>query len=150
MASINQVHSYLAFWFQLGKAVVLPRSGEALLPAPIFQNGTYSPQFEACWQRLQSTDAKDAYLEGTVQTVTELLTPSWDVTSCSRCAMPVPVLSLGVPPMECPCNDLPGWPNTELPSPRIAVDSRQQLQNLRDRLRQDAELTDAIAEVSAD
>jgi hypothetical protein len=133
MASVQHVQEYLAFWFQLGKGVVLPRQSITLLPEPIFCNGAYSPEFEACWQRLY-LDAQEAYLEGTVETIAELLSPTWEISACARCAMPVPMISLGVTEPGCPCNDLPSWPNTELPKPRAAVDSRQQLATIRDRL----------------
>jgi hypothetical protein len=134
MATIHQVKEYLAFWFQLGKRIVIPPEPEFWLPEPIFQNGQYSLEFEACWRRLMQTDAQDAYLEGTEQTVQQLLEPSWDITACARCAMPVPMISLGVSSGDCPCGDLPSWPNTELPSPRSAINSSRQLAAIRERL----------------
>jgi hypothetical protein len=134
MAHPTQVKKYLAYWFQLGKKVILPHSHGDFLPEPIFQDGTYSPQFEACWQQLQSAQEPDAYLEGTVYTIAELLTPQWEISPCARCEMPVPTITLGLPPVSCPCSDLPGWPNTELPSPRVAVNTHYQLTAIRDRL----------------
>ncbi|MFB8791195.1 MAG: hypothetical protein U7123_20670 [Potamolinea sp.] len=37
-------------------------------------------------------------------------------------------------PETCPCNDLPMWPNTEVPLPREPVDSKARLNTIRDRL----------------
>jgi hypothetical protein len=136
MAASNQVKQYLAFWFQLGKKVVLPHTGEALLPVPLFRNSGYSPEFESCWQRLQASDAIDAYLEGTEQTITQLLTSGWDIYPCARCAMPVPMINLGISTPSCPCSDLPSWPNQELPTPRQPVNTHAQLSAIRDRLLQ--------------
>jgi hypothetical protein len=132
MASSDHVRHYLAYWFQLGKAVVLADRNQRILPRPVIAGNRYSPEFEACWQTVQT--AVDAYLEGTQQTIGELLTPSWELNSCARCAMPVPTKVLGLPTMECPCIDLPTWPDTEMPQPRQPVDSRAELGNIRDRL----------------
>lgn len=142
MASPEQVKQYLAFWFQLGKPLIVngktSSSGSKVLPQPVIQGDRYSPEFEACWQRIIEGFWKLSYLEGTIQTIEELLSSQWEVTSCARCSMPVPMMSLGVQTkdLDCPCSDLPGWPNTELPQPREPVDSRQQLTNIRDRLSQ--------------
>ena len=53
---------------------------------------------------------------------------------CGRCAMPVPMRNMGMPALLCPCNNLPNWPNTELPSPRSPVNTSEQLKTIRDRL----------------
>jgi hypothetical protein len=135
MASPDQVKQYLAYWFQLGKKVVVPNSRETLLPQPVLQGDRYSPEFEACWQRLSGPRNQDSYLEGTDQTIGELLTSAWDVNACARCDMPIPVLSLGARSPACPCEDLPSWPNTDLPQPRSPISTSAQLSNIRDRLR---------------
>ncbi|WP_088890648.1 hypothetical protein [Leptolyngbya ohadii] len=143
MASPEQVKQYLAYWFQLGKPLILDGKNtedgrSKVLPQSVIQGDRYSPEFEACWQQISSGAWKSSYLEGTVQTVEHLLSSQWEISSCARCAMPVPMLSLGLQTgdSECPCADLPGWPNTELPQPRVPVDSRNRLQNIRDRLSQ--------------
>lgn len=94
----------------------------------------YSDEFEACWQRVSTPDAGDCYLEGTSQTIAELLSPQWEVNPCARCSMPVPFKTLGIASLECTCNDLSGWPDTEKPAPRSPVDTQTQLQKIRDRL----------------
>ncbi|MBW4579208.1 MAG: hypothetical protein KME42_06510 [Tildeniella nuda ZEHNDER 1965/U140] len=135
MASEQHVREYLAYWFQLGKRLAV-RGGEAFLqPRPVIQGDRYSQEFEDCWQQVRSAAAGDCYLEGTNQTIAELLSPAWEVDPCSRCAMPVPVKIQGVADLECPCIDLPGWPNTELPQPRSPISSQAVMEKVRDRLR---------------
>lgn len=132
MASQDQVKRYLAYWLQLGKSLVL-NQGETLQPKPI-EGDHYSSEFEACWQRILSVGGENCYLEGTLQTISDLLSQAWDITDCARCAMPVPMVSVGLQSNSCPCSDLPTWPNTELPLPRMPVDSRGQLDQIRQRL----------------
>ena len=136
MASTDQVKQYLAFWFQLGKGLIIKNSQEVHLPQQVIQGDRYSPEFEACWQQVTQSEGKDCYLEGTNQTIDKLLSSEWDVTACARCEMPVPMLSVGVRSPGCPCDDMPLWPNTELPMPRSPVDSQAQLHRIRDRLSQ--------------
>ena len=135
MASEQQVKQYLAYWFQLGKPIVNRKAQMTLLPQPILQADRYSPAFEDCWQQA-AAKPQDYHLEGTIETIAELLSPAWEVSACSRCAMPVPVKSVGTQSLDCPCVDLPGWPNTELPQPRDPVNSQVLLSRLRDRLGQ--------------
>ncbi|WP_072016338.1 hypothetical protein [Neosynechococcus sphagnicola] len=104
------------------------------MPQPVFQEGSYSPQFERCWQQLQTPAGRDAYLDGTAETIYELLTPAWDISACARCAMPVPIINRGMSSLICPCNNLPTWPNTELPPPRQAITNQDQLAAIRSRL----------------
>lgn len=135
MASEQQVRQYLAYWFQLGKGIVIPAQQHPLLPRPVIRGNRYSPEFEAVWQ--ETIADQDCYLEGTNQSIGELLSPLWEINPCSRCSMPVPFRSPGLPPaLECPCSDLPDWPNTEMPQPREPVDSADQLRQIRDRLHQ--------------
>jgi len=138
MASEQQVRQYLAYWFQLGKRVLLHGGKEACLPRPVIQGDRYSPEFEACWQRVCAPEAGDCYLELTNQTIAALLTPAWDISPCSRCSMPVPVQVVGVPSLECTCSDLPNWPNTEIPQPRSPISSEAKLLQIRDRLQRQA------------
>lgn len=134
MATEDQVKHYLAYWFQLGKKVLLRNGREAMLPNPIFQENRYSYEFEKCWQRVIDPKSGDCYLEGTHQTIQQLLSPAWELIACARCEMPVPVCQLGQPCPECPCADIPLWPNTELPSPRLPVDTGKRLNDLSQRL----------------
>lgn len=134
MASEFQVRQYLAYWFQLGKKVLSRNGAEAFLPQPVIAGDHYSQAFEDLWQYLKSPAGSNAYLEGTPNTIRELLTPAWDISACSRCAMPVPLPNTGMSPIDCPCNDLPGWPNLEMPQPRSPVSSQSRLVEIRDRL----------------
>jgi hypothetical protein len=135
MASSQQVRQYLAYWFQLGKGVVLGQGRETILPRSVLAGSAYSSEFEACWQKLLMPEAGDCYLEGTQQTIAELLTPAWEIDPCARCAMPVPLKTVGLTELDCPCGDLPTWPNTEIPQPRSPLSSQDQLAKIRDRLR---------------
>jgi len=134
MASEHQVRQYIAYWFQLGKKVLIHNGKEALLPQPVIQGDRYSEEFESCWQKIISPESGDCHLEGTQETIAQLLTPGWDVSPCGRCQMPVPIKTVGMPPELCPCNDLPNWPNTEVPQPRSPVSSQSRLIEIRDRL----------------
>ncbi len=134
MASKHEVKQYLAYWFQLGKKVMTNNGSASLLPQPVIEGDRYSDEFERTWQQIISPETGDCYLEGTQETIAELLTPSWEMSNCGRCTMPVPVRSLGMPPELCPCNDLANWPNTELPLPRSPVNNQEQLTAICDRL----------------
>lgn len=134
MASPDQVKQYLAYWFQLGKRVLLHGGREVISPQPIITGDRYSPEFEACWQRVTDSTSGDCYLEGTHQTIGELLSSAWEIQPCARCEMPVPMPDLGVMGLGCPCEDLPFWPDLETPKPRSPVSSAHQLGQIRDRL----------------
>jgi hypothetical protein len=133
MATKEEVKRYLSHWFQLGKKVVVGNEGTSLLPQPIFQGDRYSKEFEECWQKILSS-ASNCYLEGTQETIAELLTPVWEMSPCGRCTMPIAMRTVGMPAAFCPCNNLPDWPNTELPSPRCPINNEEQLKIIRDRL----------------
>ena len=134
MASQPQVKTYLAYWFQLGKKVIVPRTAKELLPQPVIRGNRYSQEFENCWQSIIANQGKDCYLEGTNQTIAELLTSAWEIIPCARCDMPVPIVDLGAQPIECPCSDLLSWPNSELPQPRSPVNNSVQINKIYTRL----------------
>lgn len=134
MASPDQVKQYLAYWFQLGKKLVVDNGRASFLPQSVLQDNGYSPEFEACWQHLLESGGRDCYLEGTTQTIEQLLSSEWEVTPCARCDMPVPMFSLGMRSPNCPCADLPFWPDTNMPQPRSPVSTYTQLNRIRDRL----------------
>ena len=137
MATKEEVKMYLAYWFQLGKKVITSNGRATFLPQPVLRGGGYSADFEECWQKILSQATGDCYLEGTYETISELLTPGWEVLPCGRCQMPVSVRSIGMPALLCPCNDLPDWPNTELPAPRSPINTQEQLMVIRRRLQGD-------------
>lgn len=133
MATTEQLKSYIAHWFQLSKPI-LYRGGERIyLTQPVLEGERYSAAFEGCWQQVHE-HAGECHLEGTTETIAELLTPKWEILDCSRCQMPVPIRHAGLPPENCPCHDLADWPNTELPLPRLPVNSADQLKNICNRL----------------
>jgi hypothetical protein len=132
MASTHEVRQYLAHWFQLGKTVTIP-NGDRIAPQRVLINDRYTADFEACWEQVVAND--DAYLEGTVQTIAELLTNRWDVVSCARCTMPIPHPAAGLPQdLNCTCHDLANWPNSNLPVPRGAGAVADRTLMLRQRL----------------
>lgn len=133
MASVSQVRAYLAYWFQLGKPIIFHKSQTQCLPTPIFQGNRFSPAFEQCWQRV-TADASDSHLLGTDQTIAQLLETDWEIADCARCSMPVPLPVNGIAISNCPCADLPLWPNNEIPQPRLPVESNDRLGTIRDRL----------------
>ncbi|MEH2113997.1 hypothetical protein [Nostoc sp.] len=134
MATKQEVREYLAYWFQLGKKVITGNGEASILPLSVLNGDRYSEEFEECWQKIISPQSGDCYLEGTHETIAELLTPAWDMLPCGRCNMPVVTRSVGMPPLSCPCNDLPNWPNTQLPAPREPIKTQDQLKKIRDRL----------------
>jgi hypothetical protein len=147
MASEQQVKRYLAYWFQLGKKVLIRNGDAAVLAQSVFTQDRYSDEFERIWQLIVSPESGDCYLEGTHETIAQLLTPRWIIEPCVRCDMPVPMINIGLPPEVCPCNDLATWPNTEIPLPRGPVDTQNRLSEIRDRLnkaRSQRELSDDI------
>ncbi|MFB8791196.1 MAG: hypothetical protein U7123_20675 [Potamolinea sp.] len=88
MASQEEVKRYLAYWLQLGKKVVIGNGNLTLQPQSVIAGDRYSQEFEDIWQQILSPESGDCYLEGTIQTIAELLTPRWDLKSCVRCEMP--------------------------------------------------------------
>jgi len=134
MATPNEVRQYLAHWFQLGKHLCLHNGRETLLPDPVIQGDRYSDAFEDCWRRVTAPEAGDCYLEGTEQTIQQLLAAEWELLPCARCTLPVPVYSRGVTSAPCPCNDLRGWPNLDLPLPHAPISTRDRLQAICRRL----------------
>lgn len=134
MASQHHVRQYLAYWFQLGKRLMTHNGQQAIKVNSVIAGNRYSDEFEACWQLAKSPESGDCYIEGTHQTISELLSPAWEINPCARCSMPVPMRSLGMPPSECPCFDLPNWPDEQLPKPRSPICTPSSLQKIRDRL----------------
>lgn len=133
MANATEVKEYLGYWFQLGKGVVFPKSQVIVLPEPIFTQQYFSAAFEACWQRIL-TSPEDCYLEGTEQSLQDLLTPEWEIISCARCALPIPTSRSHIPSCLCPCVDLESWPNSELPQPRLPLNRVLSLRKIHSRL----------------
>lgn len=134
MASQTQVKQYLAYWFQLGKKVLLRNGAESRLPQPVIEGDRYSRAFEDCWNQILSPESGECYLQGMEQSIDELLSSEWELEQCSRCSMPVPMRAMGMPSSCCPCFDLPNWPNLDAPQPRLPVSTRLYLLNICNRL----------------
>ncbi|MGF1535282.1 MAG: hypothetical protein ACFB4J_02185 [Elainellaceae cyanobacterium] len=133
MATEKDVRKYLAYWFQAGKSVISPQ-GKSRRPEPVISGDRYSAAFEDLWQTVLAQKTA-YYLAGTDQTIADLLGESWEIAACARCEMPIPMASVGTGALTCPCNDLPTWPNFELPQPRSPISSTDRLNQLRDRLK---------------
>ena len=134
MASQEQVKAYLACWFQLGKKLISHDGQEIVLTDSVIKGDRYSPEFEACWQKIMAQGGKNHHLEGAEPTIEDLLSPKWDILACARCNMPTAKLELGLQPVNCPCFDLPSWPNFELPMPHPPIDSNVYMNKIKNRL----------------
>ncbi|MGK7895427.1 MAG: hypothetical protein AB4372_17860 [Xenococcus sp. (in: cyanobacteria)] len=135
MASSEKVKQYLACWLQLGKKLVIDNGKEVICPETVVINNHYSSEFEACWQKVLGMAGKNCYLEGVEPTIDALLSPAWNISSCVNCQMPIPMIDLGLKsPPGCACGDIPLWPNTDLPLPRIPIDNQSHLNRIKDRL----------------
>ncbi|MEB3826280.1 ATP-binding protein [Phormidium sp. CCY1219] len=130
MASQSRVKKYLADWLQLGQTVWLDNGAIAKTPKSIICGNSYSTEFQQLWQTLRSPTSGICYLQGTEQTIAELLTPRWEILDCARCSMPIPLPTAGMSPMTCPCHDLPHWPNMQLPTPRSPIGDRATLKGI--------------------
>jgi hypothetical protein len=133
VGTVEQVKRYFAYWFQVGKPVILPVGDRRMLPDPGVSGDRYSDSFEACWAELLQPKNQDAYLEGTKHTLKELLSDRWDILSCARCTMPVPIDTIGLD-VGCPCSDLSNWPDVNIPTPHDPVSTRNQLGSINQRL----------------
>jgi hypothetical protein len=139
MADSTAVKQYLAHWFQLGKKIILHNGEKAIWPARIFTGDRYSVEFEDCWSQVVDPTNGVCYLEGTEQTIQELLSPAWEFHPCARCELPVPIKIAGLIEPNCTCHDLENWPNSDLPAPKIPANSQQYLDRLRHRLRESSD-----------
>jgi hypothetical protein len=142
MAQTAEVKQYLAYWFQLGKKIIISSLNQSVIPKKIFNGHGYSAEFEDLWTLVSGAPyAGEAYLEGTNQTISQLLSPQWEIMDCARCNMPVPIVQSGVQKNYCcVCSDLDGWPNSELPNPRSPVNNQQRLTRIQSSLNRKNEL----------
>ena len=145
MATTAEVRHYLATWFQMGKGIQLSQpSGLTLLrPASVLgEVKAYSTEFETCWQQI-SAHTDQCYLEGTCETVANLLTGSWAIENCGRCQLPIAMQARGSrQPDSCPCADVMELPNLETLPPRpnpAQFGIRNSLRGLHHRLNASAE-----------
>lgn len=130
MATHTETKEYLAKWLQMGKTVSINDTEIGL--QQVIKGGNYSSEFEQLWLQTQQAIA---FLEGTNQTIQDLLKPEWEITSCAVCELPVPILSSGYRESNsCPCSDLNLHPNLETIAPRSPIKTSNYLQNISDRL----------------
>ena len=134
MAAKQRVKDYLAYWLQTGKRLFYAAMPDGHEFTSILQGNHYSQEFETCWEQICDPSAGDVYLEGMTQTVQELLSSEWEIMTCFRCDMPIPMVIMGRNHGTCPCSDLELWPNLELPQPRSPVDSDRHLLAIHTRL----------------
>ena len=133
MANVQQVKQYLAYWFQVGKPLIVPQENRQLLPSTITAGENYTSEFNAFFDELLSPRHDDSYLEGSPYTLKELLSSRWSLSPCARCTMPIPVDNIGLN-TGCPCADLEEWPNLDLPLPHCPNNVREQLTVIHQRL----------------
>ena len=137
MATRTLVKNYLAQWMQMGKGLSLSIYGEEIHIHKVVQGEKYSSAFNELWEQVSNDQSQEAYLSGTDQTISDLLSPKWDVIACARCNLLVPSLDLGARvPVCCPCDDIPNHPNLNSIAPRIPVTLVEHLDGLCDRLDQ--------------
>ncbi len=137
MASRTLVKTYLAQWMQMGKSVHLPQQNKEVHIHKIIQGEKYSPVFNMLWEEISTAKAQEAYLKGTSQTISDLLSNQWEIIPCARCSLLVPCLDMGARvPISCPCDDLIGHPNLESVAPHQPVKTLLHLDSLCDRLTQ--------------
>lgn len=134
MAAIAEVKRYIAQWLQLGKTVVLGHEPTNKLNK-IIVGEKYSSEFESLWQEIMAIEGKNCHLSGTDVTIDQLLTPSWEISPCARCNMPIPMKLAGINCQACPCLDIPTWPNQELPSPRLPISNFTHLSRILNKLK---------------
>ncbi|MDR9405184.1 MAG: hypothetical protein RI580_17325 [Halothece sp. Uz-M2-17] len=134
MASQQQVKQYLAYWFLVGKSVYINNGQDLRKPESVLQRDRFSSEFENCWQEILTPESGHCYLQGTEQTVEELLSSDWNLEPCARCQMPIPLKNSGVKTGPCPCVDLENWPNNDLPRPHLPVNNQQHLSGISKRV----------------
>lgn len=134
MASSDQVKLYLIHWLQLGKKLLRGNGQEVSFTQNIVNRDRYSEEFEQCWQEILAQQGSDFYLEGADLSFDQLFSSQWDIAKCARCSMPVPQIEMGVQVPGCPCDDLPLWPNVELPLPRAPINNHSRLAAIKGRL----------------
>ncbi len=130
MATNLEVKEYLAKWLQMGKKISMHRAEISLIK--VISGADYTSEFEQLWHQAQR---ENAVLDGTNETIQDLLKPEWEILDCAVCEMPVPSLGSGFREIKsCPCSDLDLHPNLETIAPRTPVVTSDYLQNISDHL----------------
>jgi hypothetical protein len=126
--------TFVACWMQLGKGIC-QSNGEVVHLDTVVQGGRYSDDFEALWHRIFHVNGQSYYLEGTTVALNTLSQSDWEILQCARCSMPVVMPIAGVASCICPCHDLAGWPNSEVPLPRPPINTSAYLGRISQRLK---------------
>ena len=129
MATSAKIKSFLASWLQLGKAIEYHGGENKFQPDRILSIDGYSQEFEDWWSEFKA-DSQHWFLAGSHHPLSELFEAEWDIESCSRCDMPIPLRVAGINDSNCPCADLITWPNLELPQPRAPKNTGQNLRKI--------------------
>ncbi|MEA5465108.1 hypothetical protein [Leptothoe sp. PORK10 BA2] len=137
MATPKEVQNYLAYWFQLGKPIHLQHGLAPQLPVPVLAGDGFSRAFHDCWQTIMANGGRDCHLEGTEETIEQLLSPQWEITDCARCSIPIAMPMVIRVAQLCPCSDIDNWPNDELPTPHLPINNKNHFSRLKTRLNQD-------------
>lgn len=135
MATSQEIKGFIAQWLQLGKSIEHMDGVHQFKPSRILGYQGYSQEFETWWQAFEE-NAQQWTLSGMTEPLSALYSPNFEISTCARCEMPVALPTAGVHDVACPCHDLPLWPNTELPQPRIPADSDSRLRQIHSKLSQ--------------
>ena len=136
MSNYDAVKKYFAQWLQMGKKVFIQSQNKLVGVKCVVRGESYTNEFEQLWAEISDPRSGDVYLDGTDESIQELLSPKWEVVSCVRCEMPIPI---GMGPQAaqiCPCNDLGCYPNLEAIAPREPVITAKHLSSIMSRLKQ--------------
>jgi hypothetical protein len=136
MSNYDAVKKYFAQWLQMGKKVFIQSQNKLVGVSCVVRGESYTNEFEQLWAEISDPRSGDVYLDGTNESIQELLSPKWEVVSCARCEMPIPI---GMGPQAaqiCPCNDLGCYPNLEAIAPREPVITAKHLSSIMSRLKQ--------------
>jgi hypothetical protein len=135
MSNYDAVKQYFAQWLQMGKRVFVEKQNNFVAINRVIKGESYSDEFEHLWAEISDPGSGDVYLEGTNETVQELLGPKWETIGCARCDMLVPCLSAGPRDIPvCPCHDLGCFPNLDSIPARAPVITNKYLSNIITRL----------------
>lgn len=134
MASPQEVQTYLAYWFQLGKPIHLNNGQTTQRPEPVLEGNRFSRAFQDCWQAVIAVNGRDCYLDGANETIEELLSPHWEITNCALCSIPTTMSAVMPVAGLCSCGDMESWPNDELPAPHMPINNKKHFSRLKTRL----------------
>jgi hypothetical protein len=135
MANSNVVKDYFAQWMQVGKKVLTQSDNKSVSISKVIDGEKYAQEFELLWTEISTNKAQEAYLEGTNETIQELLSDKWELVECPRCSLPSACIDLGVRETKaCPCDTMKLWPNLDTIAPRKPIKTAKYLNNICDRL----------------